>query len=355
MSYVKRKYIEGQKMENQLKNPVKGIVAVIGDYGTGKTTFALENGYHPKDIIFINDNVKVPPHKDKFKTYIDLMTDTGKKIKPLDLHSHCLELIHGLGKAKIIIWDTWTRCASTFISYVKAHQNEFRESNQYSQMGKIKSGEMYKDSYVYEGRILNELQNKCDLLIITFHLKDAYEDNVKIVGRRIPGNDKGVTEYSDLRLWLMNNPDGAIPTGIVLKNIVKSEITSTGIKPIQVLPKRLGVANWPTIFQYWKKPIGNRKLTEDEKPSKLEMSLIEGTLTDEEKRLYEASIGYIGQQQKENDKLMKIVNQSQLKEAVQALNGESPKTIFDQIKAQIESGKLEYNGELTMKNIVDVL
>ena len=73
MAYVKRAYIGGEKMEKQLKNPVKGIVAVIGNYGTGKTTFALENGYHPKDMIFINDNVKVPPFKSEFRTYIDLI------------------------------------------------------------------------------------------------------------------------------------------------------------------------------------------------------------------------------------------------------------------------------------------
>lgn len=49
-------------------------------------------------------------------------------------------------------------------------------------------------------------------------------------------------------------------------------------------------------------------------------------------------------QQPSNDKL---------KIAIQALGGQAITDIFDQIKAQIKSGKLEYDGELTMKDIVD--
>lgn len=346
MAYVKRKYVEGQKMENQMKNPVKGIVAVISDYGVGKTSFALENGYLPDDMIFINDNIKAIPYIMQFKNYIDLVGMT-RGLKILEFHERCLELIENSKKAKVIIWDTWTRFASTFGPYVIANQSQFRNENQYSSNGKIKMGEIYKDAYAYEGQILNDLKHKCDLLIVTFHLKDQYESNIKIIDRKIPGNDRAITEYTDLRLWLMNNPNRAIPTGIVLKNINRSEITSAGIKPIQVLPKRLEIANWPTIFQYWKKPIGNREPTEEEKPSDLEMSLIEGILTIEEKRLYEASIRFTEQQQKGKEK--------ELTKAVQALNGQMPGAILEQIKAQIKNGELEYDGELTMKDITNLL
>ena len=111
-----------------MENPIKGIIAVTSNYGVGKTTFALECGYHPKDIIFINDDVKTLGFENEFKKYIDLVAVSEKK-KVLELHNYCLGEIRNLPESKVIIWDTWTQFQSTFPVYVRANLNEFRNSN----------------------------------------------------------------------------------------------------------------------------------------------------------------------------------------------------------------------------------
>ena len=51
----------------------------------------------------------------------------------------------------------------------------------------------------------------------------------------------------------------------------------------------------------------------------------------------------------------KQVANGKLKQAVQALDGQFPVAILKQIKAQIESGELDYEGELTMNDITNLL
>jgi hypothetical protein len=331
-------------------NPIKGIISVAANYGIGKTTFALECGYHPKDIIFINDDVKETGLEKDFKKYVDLVA-VSKKMKMLELHSYGLDLILNLPKTKVIIWDTWTQFASTFPVYVKAHMNEFRNSNEWSAMGKIKSGEVYQEAYRYEGAVLSELKSKCDLLILTFHLKQHYENNVAIPNKMKPGHDKSINKYADLRLWLTHNPGGQVPAGLVLKNISKRSITKQGIKTEQVLPLRLEQCNWKNILAYWNSPIADREPVEGERPDSFELSLIEGTLTPEDKRLYEASLSLVEKQAEQENAESLLVKQEQAaaikKYATEHLNGLPSPIQINKIKEQIEVGNLAYDGEIT--------
>lgn len=325
-----------------MTNPINGIVAIISNYGVGKTTFALECGYQPGEIAFINDDVKTTGLESQFKTYVNLVEATGK-MKVLDFHQYCLDLIEKLPEHKCIIWDTWTQFQGTFPAYVKANPNQFRESNQYSPKGSMKVGEQYQDAYRYEGMILTYLKNKCDLLVITFHLKQAYENNVAIPDKFRPGHDKGIEKYADLRIWLTPNPDSQVPIGLVLKNISRRQVTKQGIRTQQVLPLRIPRCNWENILEYWEKPIGDRELSQNEKPNAFELSLIEGTLTPEDKRLYEASIGLVQNHQKAENQEQVAAIKSHLAE----LNGLPIPLRVARIKQAIESGELAYDGEVT--------
>jgi hypothetical protein len=325
-----------------MANPIKGIVAVISNYGIGKTTFALECGYQPKDIAFINDDVKSTGLESEFKTYINLVEATGK-MKALDFHQYCLDLIEKLPKHGCIIWDTWTQFQATFPAYVKSNPNQFREPGQYSPKGSIKSGEQYQDAYRYEGMILSYLKTKCDLLIITFHLKQHYENNVAIPDKFRPGHDRAIEKYADLRIWLTPNPDSQVPIGLVLKNISKRQVTKSGIKTQQVLPLRIPKCNWESILAYWNEPIGDREPEANEKPSTFELSLIEGSLTPEDKRLYQASIGLVqGQQEAEGQEQTEAI-----KAYLTELNSLPIPIRVQKIKQAIEAGELEYSGEVT--------
>jgi hypothetical protein len=327
------------------------MIAVISNYGVGKSTFALECGYHPKDICFVNDDVKETGFEKDFGQYIDLVTES-KNMKVLDFHKFCLDLIDNIKPCKVIIWDTWTQAQATFPTYVKSHSNEFRNPNEYSAKGSIKAGEMYQDAYRYEGVALTKLKSKCDLLILTFHLKQDYLNNVAVAGKFKPGHDKAVEKYADMRIWLSPNPDSQVPIGLVMKNISRKEITDKGIRVSQVLPLRIPRCNWDSLLEYWENPIGDRELAEDERPSSFELSLIEGTLTPEDRHLYEASLSFVEKQMAQSDADDILIRQSQetaIKEYIAAnLAGMPSRVIVDKLKSVIKSGKLVYNNEITI-------
>lgn len=290
---------------------MKGILAVISNYGVGKTTFAIGNGHHPKDMIFVNDDIKTPPFIDDFKQYIDL-TGVTSGLKVLEFHAACLDMINNLPEAKVLIWDTWTRFQSSFPIYVRSNPNEFRKPQDYSAMGKIKSAEQYNDAYAYEGQILTKLREKFELIILTFHIKQHYENNVAIPGKYQPGHDRAIQRYADFRLWLTHS-QGQTPNGLVLKNVGKYTITSNGVETVQVFPLKIPACDWKKLREYWENPIGDRTPLPEEKPDEFEISMIDGTLTPEEKRLYQASIQYAERIAKEED------NEAQMAE-IEGLN-----------------------------------
>ena len=337
-----------------MSNPIKGMVAVISNYGVGKTTFALECGYHPKDIVFINDDVKEVGFEDDFKEYIDLVA-VSKKKKLLELHDYCLDLISKLPKSKVIIWDTWTTFQSTFFQYVKANEHEFRNPKEWAGKPSIKAGEWYNETWRYEGAILSELKEKCDLLILTFHLKQFYLDNNPVPGKFKPGHDRAIEKYADLRVWLTPNPDNQVPIGLVLKNISRRRVTDDGIRTSQVLPLRLPVCNWSAVNLYWQNPAGNLKIEENERPNEFELSLIEGTLTPEDKRLYKASLSLADKKETNERAELLMLKQSQekaIKEYISNnLNGVMGPLKVAKIKSALEAGELVYDGEITISKI----
>jgi hypothetical protein len=330
-----------------MTNPIKGIICATSNYGIGKTTFALECGFAPKDIIFINDDVKEVGFEKEFRQYIDLVA-VSKKKKLLELHAYGIELIDKLPKSKVIVWDTWTQFGATFPVYVKAHPEEFRNPNEWSAMGKMKTGEIYQEAYRYEGAVLSGLKNKCDLLILTFHLKQYYENNIAVPDKMKPGHDKAVEKYADLRLWLTRNVDSQVPAGLVLKNISKRSVTEKGIRTEQVLPLRLEQCNWDSILEYWESPVGDRIPTTEERPNRFELSLIEGTLTPEDKRLYEASLLLVEKQEREEE-LIRQQQEKAIRDYITENELDSlPSPIkLNKIREAIEAGDLIYDGEVT--------
>lgn len=327
---------------------INGIVAVISNYGVGKTSFALECGYPPKDMAFINDDVKSTGLEKEFSYYVNLTEQTGK-MKILDFHQHCLTIIDKLKKHKVVIWDTWTRFQSTFPAYVKANSNEFRDPSQYAPKGSIKVAEQYQDAYTYEGMILSYLRTKCDLLIITFHLKQHYENGIAIPDKYRPGHDRGIEKYTDLRIWLTPNPDSQVPVGLVMKNISRRTVTETGIKTQQVLPLRIPRCNWETIYAYWENPIGDRSPEPEERPNEFELSLIEGTLTPEDKRLYGISAELIMKQGEAEDG----EQVDAMKEYLATIQSQPLPVKVAKVRQAIENGELAYSGQVTPGKVTE--
>ena len=285
-----------------MKNPVTGLVHVTGDHDTGKTLFALTCGVEPQRIAFLDGDVKgratVKQIGEKnFGLYRDLVAE-GDGMREVEFHEHCLGIIGDLGldkkKYDAIVWDNWTPLAKTCHPFVVAHPQLFKLS--WSPMGLIKGAEMWGESFTYEGEILDRLLHVAPLVIVTTHLKahrvQVTDNKSVLTGKQIPDCSKAVVEKANFRVWLRHNPSGSpAPVGLVLKRLAKYSVgPSGGLVAVNVLPRRLSPCTWERVWEYWANPMGDRAPTEGEVPNEFELSILDGTLTADQKDVLHAGL-----------------------------------------------------------------
>jgi len=274
-----------------------GLIHVTGEIDSGKTTFALECGALPEKIAFIDDDSKgrssvnqLSEKGYKFAIYHDLIAET-KGMKELQFHEHCMkiveEIINYSGEIEAVIWDTWSRFEASFHPVVKKNPSRFKDF--YSNKGDIKGGEEWIEAQRYSTEVFNRLLTKVKLVILVTHLKPYRIGGKEIPGKFISRCQKPVEEKSSLRLWLRQNPTGRpVPIGLVLKRLNEKRITDRGIRTVNILPRRL-VPNedehslWDVILRYWNEPFGDRIPFPEETPNEYELSILEGTLTQDQK------------------------------------------------------------------------
>lgn len=279
---------------------LSGVILVTGEHGTGKTRLGLESGDIRKTY-FVDDDLKGRSTVDRIKNdlsevgvtvgkYVDFLELTSNK-KSLDIHKIGLDLIESIpeGEYDVLVWDTWTRFASTTKSYVSAHPSKFRDKDEWAAMGKIRNGEEWKEARLYEAELIAKIQKKVPLVILVSHLKNHYQNNVQ-TGKMIPAVSKAIDRVTNMRLWVRHNPKATTPIALVLKNIEKNRYDeATGrIKPIKVFPTKItprpgDESLWDTLEYYYNNPIGDRKPTQDETPDDFERSIVEGTLTEDQR------------------------------------------------------------------------
>ena len=268
-----------------------GIVNVCGESDVGKTTFALECGAMPDRILFIDDDVKGQAIANDmvragtpFGKYVNLVDETNG-MKETEFHAHCIDMINKIepGKYDVIIWDTFTRFEKSFHPWVLTHQGQFRE--RWSPSGVIHGSEIWIAAQQYESQVLDMLQSKVPLVIITSHMKDENINGIK-TGKRIPDCMKPVIIKSTLRIMFRHSDNGSpIPTGLVLKRIGKRMVTENGIETVCVLPRKVVNLNWVKMRELWNNPVGNRPPTPDEMPNEFEMSLLDSSVLTDDQRL----------------------------------------------------------------------
>lgn len=264
-----------------------GLVVFSSEDDAGKTTACMECGPLPEEMSFINADIKGEDVKSqveklghKFAFYCDLVHGTAGMMETA-YHDYCLKLIEDLPQTQAIVWDTWTQFESTFHPYVTRYQNKFRET--WSPKGDIHGAQIWQSSFEYETVILDRLLHKCNMLLITTHLKDQ-NINGKKTGLKIPDMKKPLWQKAQMRIFLRHNPDSPAPIGLVLKRISRITVNDeTGMETISILPRKINPCTWKKIRWYWENPVGDRPLTEDEKPDAYELSILDGTLTEDQK------------------------------------------------------------------------
>ncbi len=294
---------------------ISGIIHVCGEPDTGKTTFALECGAHPSRICFLDDDVKgratvnqLTSSGVEFGAYHDLAALASGKTE-LDFYAACMKIVDAIKPRQFdaIIWDTWTNFQKTLHPYVLANRSKFRAT--WAAMGQMKGAQEWQEAQRHEAAILNQLQSKAKVVIIVTHLKDYYEGSKKVPGKQIPAASKTMTRVPVFRIWLRPNPASPVPIGLVLKRVdVKKVVEDKGVRTVSVLPRKIvprpeDQSLWDTIRWYFEHPAGEHEPTENEIPDAFELSILNSTLTLEQRHLFELMLN-VGALEESSDEEM---------------------------------------------------
>lgn len=287
-------------------------IHVTGESDTGKTLFALQSGASPEETVFIDADVKgkatvrqLTAQGLTWGLYHDLVTETDG-MKEVAYHNYCIAImdeIAGLPPAsrRVIVWDTWEPLEKTLKAVVSSDPKRFRDF--YSPMGTIKGAEEWLASFDYEAELINRLVSLCDFLILVTHVKPYNVGGRRVEGKVVSDNKRPLVQKSLLRIWLKHNPKSPVPIGLVMKRLGKtSYVPGVGIRTENVLPRKItprpwrdeadveDSSLWDTILHYWKNPIGGRTPESHERPDEFELSILDGTLTEDQRMILQAAI-----------------------------------------------------------------
>jgi len=273
-------------------NPVTGVIHVTGEPDTGKTSFALSSGAMPEETVFIDDDVKGKQTVQQIKSmgrafgvHIDL-TDLRKGKTEIRFHEAVMDRLSKIerNKHKALIWDTWTFFERTIHPYVVKNEKMFRET--YAALREIHGAQQWQvaDSD-YEPTILNDLLQIAPLVILVAHVKEDRIDGKKIPGRYVSEVRQAVIKKSVMRVYLRHSAKSQAPIGLIMKRLNKWQVTEDGMQPIAVLPRRIEPFTWKRVLEFWNDPVGDRQLTAEEMPNEYEESILQSTLTPDQKEM----------------------------------------------------------------------
>ena len=279
---------------------VPGVIHVTGEPDVGKTLFALQCGADPTRMAFIDDDLKgratvaqLKASGVEFALHADLKSET-RGMPQLKVFEYCTGLVDKMEKMELdaIVWDTWSRYSGTMKAYVRKNPGKFREGPDWAPRGDMKGAQQWKEAQELEAQTLARLNAAAPVVIIVTHLKDQYIGSRK-TGKQIPDASRTIVKVPFFRVWLRRNPSGSpVPIALVLKRIHRDEyVEGVGLRTVNVLPPRIEPQKgdrsvWDAIKRYVGDPVGNRELLPHEIPNSFERSLIEGVMTEDQKKMW---------------------------------------------------------------------
>ena len=106
-----------------------------------------------------------------------------------------------------------------------------------------------------------------------------------------------------MRLWLLHNITGSpVPTALTLKRpslrtfVLGKGIRTKNLLPRKIVPKADQLSLWDRVLDYIDEPVGNRAPEDSERPTVLELSILEGTLTKEQQQTLSLSLAALAAQ-----------------------------------------------------------
>lgn len=262
-----------------------GMVHILGEHGSGKTTLALTYPVaDPSKVYVIDDDFGKGESWAKSLGYNYVNGRAEFKGTDIVVHRNFMNMINSLpGDLELLVIDNPARLifnsgfnvfdkdASKWLSTIKGTAEI---------VGGIK-WRTYRNDYL--GELYDTLQSKARTVVIVTHEKPQRLDGVK-TGAMEAEADPSLRKAAKLIMRLTRSLDYA-PIGLVVKDGIGRVIDG---KIVRCLPDRIAKCNWDTILHYYNNdPIGLREAREDERPSEYELSLIKGVLTAEQQSVYE--------------------------------------------------------------------
>jgi hypothetical protein len=269
---------------------IKGLVWFYGPYSTGKTTTALMACDNPNNIGMVDcDSAKGEAIAEQLgiRSYVN-MSVLGKGLGILDYHSLFVEQIQALpDDLELIIVDNPKRMFISAHSYVIRNTKDFRTSKDYAPKGQIKVAQQWQDVKVMHlPDVYTTLRSKAPLVIFLTHEKKQMKNDV-FTGKMEADADESLMTAAGFVVRLMHNTRRASrePVGLVIKH-PEGKIDLKSKTVLNVFPGRIEPFNWPTIKKYIKEPFESREPEGHEIPDDDEVSIIDGTLNEQELAVY---------------------------------------------------------------------
>jgi hypothetical protein len=282
---------------NDWKPPIKGLTWITGEPDTGKTTFALTvPGVAPGEIIFIDDDMKseglaqaMAAQGTPFGYYVNFISlVSDKKRKPREVWDLMGEVLTEAGRkvphAKVLIWDNFSSHAEDAIkAYGMTVVSQISDLTE----NQVRNASTFAWPYIYQiyNSFLDDLTKMADMLLIITHVREKWIGQVR-TDRLEARGQRPLVERSNFRVWTRHNgdpADGGAPIGLILKRIVQMSVTNEGIRPVNVLPRKVKPLTWAKIIEYQQDPLGSRSPRPDELPTPHELSILDGELTADQK------------------------------------------------------------------------
>jgi len=275
----------------------RGLFFVTGEPGVGKSTFCWTVGVSPDRICVFDFESSLSSVHDQvgFGLYKNMVSewalDRGLVAPPRDLYSFMMGEIARIepGKYDLIIIDN--------IDYLEAALQDVVENN--PEAFGLTKGQLEKGRGLKWGAIkklyavfIQMLNARAPLVGFTSHLRQVWAGGQPVPGLFQPKGKKDVLEAQTfLRIWLLPRPDGPEPMGLVLKSRLSiTRFGDNGVEIKPVLPRKLPIATWAKIREYFKNPADLAHPTPEERLTDDDAHKLRGTLSRDQLDLVKALI-----------------------------------------------------------------
>lgn len=248
------------------------VVVATGEYQSGKSMLALTTGA-PIERVLVYDNeesVTTYHAMNPGFTRVDIAGQLPSKWTNLDFYTKWVEHVRSIepGRYDVIAVDTIERIESGISDWVTRNPQYFGHSaNQYERMSGLFWGDV-KDLW---GRHILELKARCQLLILTAHMRDVYVDRKPVPGKRERKGKETLSELASLEVELKRKPGQRAPSALVIKSrlVFGNILNPKTLRPM--FDPYIPEFTWDVVREYMQKgadpehPILPPEKTEEEK------------------------------------------------------------------------------------------